>query len=103
MANTYFRLINVYMDERHRPDVLKLGGMATKDKLDARKFSQKSIYDKLLATYLDKTIIHVGELAFSEQTYFKDLSLPDKYPATFDVITLLEFKQGMDYIHHHFL
>jgi hypothetical protein len=102
MANTYFRLINVYMDERHRPDVLKLGGTATKDELDARKFTHKSIYDKLLVTYLDKTIIHVGELAFSEQTYFKDLSLPDKYPASFDIITSLEFKQGMDYIHHHF-
>ena len=80
MANTYFRLINVYMDERHRPDVLKLGGTATKDELDARKFSHKSIYDKLLVTYLDKAIIHVGELAFSEQTYFKNLSLPDKNP-----------------------
>jgi hypothetical protein len=102
MANTYFRIINVYMDERHRPDVLKLGGTATKEELDARKFSHKSIYDKLLLTYLDETIIHVGELAFSEQTYFKDLSLPENYPATFDTITSLEFKQGMNYIHHHF-
>jgi hypothetical protein len=55
------------MDKRHRPDVLKLGGTATKEELDARKFSHKSIYEKRLSTYLDKTIIQVGELDFTEQ------------------------------------
>jgi len=40
---TYCRLLNVYFDEKHRPDVTQLGANATIAAIDARKFKHKAI------------------------------------------------------------
>ena len=46
--NAYFRVINVYMSEQHRSDVLMLGQPPTMAGLDTRKFSRhKYIFDRL--------------------------------------------------------
>ena len=51
--NTYFRVINLYMCEKHRSDVSKLGQPPTMAELDTRRFRHKYIFDRLEVTYLD--------------------------------------------------
>ena len=50
---TYYRVLNEYFDERHRPDVIKMGASKTRSELDAREFKNKRIYDTLVHTYLE--------------------------------------------------
>ena len=47
-------MLNVYFDERHRPEVIWMGASSTRNELDARNFKNKRIYDALVLTYLDK-------------------------------------------------
>ena len=50
--NTYFRVINVYMCNKHRSDVLRLGQPPTLAELDARRFRHKFISIDLLSHIL---------------------------------------------------
>ena len=64
-TNTYFRIINLYMCEKHRSDVSKLGQPpSTTDELDARRFRHNYIFDRLVVTYLDDDDDDCNLLAF---------------------------------------
>ena len=67
--NTYFRVINVYMCNKHRSDVLRLGQPPTLAKFDARRFRHKFIFDRLVVTYIDDEDDDCTILEFSEDEY----------------------------------
>ena len=66
---TYYRVINVFFDEKHRQDILCLGNTPTMCELDARKFPHKAVWDKLLDTYMDIDDDTVGSSTHGIQTH----------------------------------
>ena len=94
-ANTYFRVINVYMCEQHRSDVLMLGQPPTMAKLDTRKFRHKYIFDRLITTFLDDDS---NNLAFSQDPYWEQMGIDSCYPTTYDALSSVEFSIAMGYI-----
>jgi hypothetical protein len=99
---TYYRVINVYFDEIHCSNVAMLGSVPSTSKLDSRQFLHKNVYDCLLETYSDVNNNNNDWLAFDNQ-YFDDVGESQNAAKDFDQdLTLLEFKQTMEYINFHY-
>jgi hypothetical protein len=99
---TYYRAINVWFDDRSRIDIVNMGASPSIRELDSRKkFSKKSTYDKLLATYLDDSAENSGLnfIGFSDE-YLNDCGIADEYAAEFDILTSEELCNVLDYIVH---
>ena len=101
-ANTYFRVINVYMCEQHRSDVLMLGQPPTMAELDVRKFRHKYIFDRLITTFLDDEDDDSNNLAFSQDPYWEQMGIDNCYPKTYDTLSSVEFSMAMGYINYHY-
>ena len=98
---TYYRVINVFFDEKHRQDVLCLGNTPTMCELDARKFPHKAVWDKLLDTYMDIDDDTVGSMAF-KHTQFEYHGIDDNYPLTFDMLDSKQFSEVMEFLNAHY-
>ena len=61
---TYYRIINTYMSEHNRPDVVNIGSNPTIADLDSQCFLHKSVYDKLLLSYHDSSCDAIGGFDF---------------------------------------
>ena len=79
---TYYRVLNVYFDERHRPDVLRMGAISTRNELDAREFKNKRIYDALVITYLDRETdpCDNGQMSYPDDPFFGALGIGNETP-----------------------
>lgn len=100
--NTYFRVINVYMCNKHRSDVLRLGQPPTLAELDARRFRHKFIFDRLVVTYNDDEDDDCIILAFPEDEYWDQVGIDADYAKKYDVLTSKDFSLVMGYINHHY-
>jgi hypothetical protein len=101
---TYYRVLNVSFNERHRPDVLKIGATSTRAELDARSFKNKVIFDSLVSTYLatDTDPVDLGVMSFPDDPFFDSLGIDDKCPGNYDPLTSLYFAEVMDYLNFHY-
>ncbi len=100
---TYIRAINVFFDQKHRNDVFSLGEAASVQELDARSvFRGKAVYDRMLLTYLDQSIPHIGEVAFAEDPYLPSMGIYDNAATDFDVLTSEELKDTLAFVNHYF-
>jgi len=101
---TYYRVLNVYFDERHRPDVLRMGAISTRNELDAREFKNKRIYDALVITYLDRETdpCDNGQMSYPDDPFFGALGIGNETPDDYDILTSLYFAEAMDYLNHHY-
>ncbi|KAI2499398.1 hypothetical protein MHU86_15110 [Fragilaria crotonensis] len=98
---TYIRAINVFFDQKHRSDVFSLGAAPSVQELDARlAFRGKAVYDRMLITYLDVSIPHIGVVAFSEDPYLPSMGIYDNAAMDFDVLTSEELKDTLAFINH---
>ena len=100
-------MLNVYFcnfDERHRPDVIRMGASSTRNKLDAREFKNKRIYDVLITTYLDKETdpCNNGQMSYPDDPFFDALGIGNETPGDYDILTSLYFAETMDYLNHHY-
>jgi len=66
---TYYQVINIFFDEKHRQDILDLGNTPTMCELDARKYPHKAVWDKLLDAYMDIYNDTVGSMAFKHTQF----------------------------------
>ena len=79
---TYYRVINVYFDEIHCSNVVKLGSVPSNIKLDYIQFLHRHVYDCLLETYSDVNNNN-DWLAFDNQ-YFDDVGESQNAAKDFD-------------------
>ena len=84
---TYNRIINTYMADQNRPDVVSIGSSPTMSDLDSRCFLHTSIYDKLLLSYDDSSCQDINGFAFPEVFYFENAGVPAEITNNFDVIS----------------
>jgi hypothetical protein len=70
--------------------------------LDTRQFRNKGVYDKLLVTYLDASIEHIGYAGFTGNVYLEAMGLTDDIGMKFDVLTSEELSDTMSYLNHHY-
>jgi hypothetical protein len=101
-VGTYIRATNVFFDQLHRADVSSLGEPPTMRDLDTRQFRNKGVYDKLLVTYLDASIEHIGFAGFTGNVYLEAMGLTDDIGMNFDVLTSEELSDTMSYLNHHY-
>jgi hypothetical protein len=101
---TYYRLLNVYFDEKHRPDVAQLGANPTLAVIDAREFKHKAVYDKLLDTYqsTDDALQHIGQFAFKENHFFESSGVSLTCTEDFDQLESADVKSAMEYLNFHY-
>ena len=101
---TYYRVLNVYFDERHRPDVIQMGASSTRNELDAREFKNKRVYDALVLTYLDRETdpCDNGAMSYPDNPFFDSLGISNETPDNYNVLTSLYFAEAMDYMNHHY-
>ena len=84
---TYIRATNVFFDQLHRADVSSLGEPPTMRELDTRQFRNKGVYNKLLVTYLDASIKHIGYAGFTSNIDLEAMGLTDDIGMNFDALT----------------
>jgi hypothetical protein len=94
----YYHVLNVHFDERHRPDVMKIGASSTRNKLDACNFKNKRIYDALVITYLDRETdpCDNSQMSFPENPFFDANGTDSDTPNDYNPLTSLYFAETMD-------
>jgi hypothetical protein len=97
-------VLNVYFDERHWPDVIRMGASSTRNELDAREFKNKRIYDALVITYLDRETdpCDNGQMSFPDDPFFDALGIDNDTPDDYDTLTPLYFAETMEYLNFHY-
>jgi hypothetical protein len=100
-VGTYIRAINVFFDQKHRNDVFSLGAAPSVQELDAQSaFCGKAVYDRMLAMYLDQSILHIGAVAFADDPYLPSMGIYDAAAQEFDVLTSEELKDTLAFVNH---
>ena len=85
-AHTYYWVINVLFDEKHRQDVLDLVNTPTISEVDRKKFPHKAVvWDKILDTYMDIDNDTVGSMAF-KHNQFEYHGIDDNYPLNLEML-----------------
>ncbi|KAI2492013.1 hypothetical protein MHU86_22538 [Fragilaria crotonensis] len=96
---TYIRAINVFFDQKHRNDVFSLGATPSMQELDARSdIRVKAVYNRMLVTYLDQSIPHIGAVAFADDPYLPSMGVYDNAALEFDVLTSEELKDTLAFV-----
>jgi hypothetical protein len=86
---------------KHRNDVFSLGASPSVQELDVRSsFRSKAVNDRMLITYLDQSILHIGVVAFSEDAYLPSMGIYDNAATDFDVLTSEELKDTLAFLNH---
>ena len=69
--------------------------------LDARSaFRGKTVYDRMLITYLDQSIAHIGIVAFADNPFLPSMDIYDNAALEFDVLTSEELKDTLAFVNH---
>ncbi len=69
--------------------------------LDARSaFRGKTVYDRMLITYLDRSIAHIGIVAFADNPFLPSMDIYDNAALEFDVLTSEELKDTLAFVNH---
>jgi hypothetical protein len=100
--STYFRIINVYMCEKNRNLVMRLGQAPTMAVLDARKMQHHAVFLQLVKQYLDDADEDANTMAFSDHEFWSYVGVDSGICKNYDLLTEQDFSDAISYINFHY-
>jgi hypothetical protein len=100
--STFFCIINVYMCEKNRTSVMRLGQAPTMAELDARQMRHHAVFLQLVKQFLDNADEDANTISFSDHEFWSYVGVVSGIRKNYDLLTEQDFSDAISYINFHY-